>query len=444
MANGLNPTLRRALEDVVAEAVQSTIPHGTPRRTLGRISFPGKATTIIGMRRTGKTMFVHQLRNAQLDAGLRREHVPYVNLEDERLVGLEGQHLGFLLDEYARIVPTARQHGNVLWTFDEIQVVPGWERFIRRCLDTGEIDVVVTGSSADLLSREIASTLRGRAWVVPIFPFSLAEYMDHQSMPVPTKRGATFNRVRPEIERVFAEWLRQGGMPETLGYDTATRMQVLRDHVDVVMLRDVVERHSVSNVHGLRWLVRHLLGNAGSLFSVEKFHGALKAQGVPIGRDALHGMIGYLEDCFLIRVVQMESTSERQRMVNPRKIYPVDQGFIPVFDRSGKSNIGHALETSVLIELERRKCVVTYVRTPDGHEVDFLARDPEGNTLLIQVCADASAADTVQREVRALVEAKQRYPHAQALLLTRTRDSLPTVDVKGITALPAYEWMLGI
>jgi predicted AAA+ superfamily ATPase len=444
MTSGLVPTLRRALEDVVAESVRNSIPSGTPRKTYGRVWLPGKATSVIGMRRTGKTMFVHQLRHERLRSGVHREHLPYINFEDERLTGLEGRHLGFLLDEYARIVPNVPQQGNVLWSFDEIQVVPGWERFIRRCLDSGAVDVVVSGSSADLLSREIATSLRGRAWAVPIFPFGFAEYLAHNAITIPTSNGALTSKTRGVIEHAFTTWLQHGGMPETLGHDTATRMQVLRDHVDVVMLRDVVERHDVSNVHGLRWLVRHLLGNAGSLFSVEKFHGALKAQGVPIGRDALHSMIGYLEDCFLVRVVQMESTSERQRMVNPRKIYPVDQGFIPVFDRSGKSNIGHALETSVLIELERRKCVVTYVRTPDGHEVDFLARDPEGNTLLIQVCADASAADNVQREVRALVEAKQLYPHANALLLTRTRDSLPTADVNGITALPAYDWMLGI
>ena len=107
------------------------------------------------------------------------------------------------------------------------------------------------------------------------------------------------------------------------------------------------------NVTGLRWLVRHLLGNAGSKFSVEKFHAALRSQGILIGKDTVHQLLAYLEDSYLVRLVWMESVSERQRMVNPRKAYPVDPGLIPVFDRSGRANVGHALETAVLLELER-------------------------------------------------------------------------------------------
>ena len=109
-------------------------------------------------------------------------------------------------------------------------------------------------------------------------------------------------------------------------------------------------------------------------FDVEKFHGALKSQGIAIARDTLHRLLSHLEDCFLVRVVWMESNSERQRMVNPRKAYPVDPGLIPVFDRTGRANTGHALETAVLVELERRGFEVTYLRTPEGYEVDFLAR----------------------------------------------------------------------
>ena len=163
------------------------------------------------------------------------------------------------------------------------------------------------------------------------------------------------------------------------------------------MLRDVVERHNVSNVTGLRWLTRHLLGNAGALFSVEKFHRTLKSQGIAIARDTVHLLLAYLQDCFLVRVIPMESNSERQRMVNPRKAYPVDAGLIPLFDRTGRANVGHALETAVLVELERRRCEVTYVRTPAGYEVDFLVRRPEGDRELIQVCADLSDPGTARR-----------------------------------------------
>ena len=156
----------------------------------------------------------------------------------------------------------------------------------------------------------------------------------------------------------------------------------------------------------------------------------------------MHQLLAYLEDSYLVRLVWMESVSERQRMVNPRKAYPVDPGLIPVFDRSGRANVGHALETAVLLELERRGYQVTYVRTPEGYEVDFLARDAEGGMELLQVCADLSDAATAARELRALAAAGERFPRAGRRLITLTRDGIPAELPAGVEALPAAEWLL--
>src|SRR4029079_7381602 len=180
----------------------------------------------------------------------------------------------------------------------------------------------------------------------------------------------------------------------------------------------VVERHAVSNVTGLRWMVRHLLGNAAGLFSAEKFYAALRAQGVSISKDTVHQLLSHLEDCFLVRTVWVDADSERRRMVNPRKAYPIDPGLIPGYDPTGRANLGHALETAVLLELDRRRYEVTYLRMPSGYEVEFLARHPGGQTVLIQVCAEATSAETHGRELRALTEAGRLYPKATKLLLT--------------------------
>lgn len=441
MTEKLADTRREAMTDILATSLGGALPDSVPRRIHGRVALPNKATAVIGMRRAGKTTFVHQLRRERLARGVPRNRLPFVNFEDERLAGLEVHQLGFLLEEYGRHVPDASEGQPVFWCFDEIQLVPGWERFVRRLLDAGGVEVLVTGSSAALLSREIATAMRGRAWEVVIFPFGFAEALAHGGGEVPANPGFLTAVQRSRLEHDFLSWLTRGGFPETLGLDEGSRRQLLRDYVDVAILRDVVERHQVSNVLGLRWLVRHLLGNAGSSFSVEKFHAVLKSQGVAIGRDTLHQLLGHLEDCFLVRTVWLETASERQRMVNPRKVYPIDCGLIPIFDRTGRSNIGHALETAVLIELERRRCSVTYVRTPDGFEVDFLAREPDGKAHLIQVCTDASAAETAERELRALREARKMYPTAQPWLLTLTRDGAPA-EAEGVTVQPAYQWML--
>jgi len=434
--------LRDALADVLAASLDGPLPAGTERSVPGALRMAGKATAVLGMRRAGKTMFVHQLRRERLAGGTPRVLLPYINFEDERFAELHAGQLGFLLEEFGRRVPEARAQGTALWCFDEIQVVPGWERFVRRLLDAGDAEVVVTGSSAALLSREIGTALRGRAWAVPLFPFSFAESLIHRGVEIPADAGRVTPQQRSRLEHEFLRWLDVGGFPEAQALDAAARGQLLRDYVDVAMLRDVVERHQVSNVTGLRWLVRHLLGNAGSPFSVEKFHRALKSQGIAISRDTLHQLLAHLDDCFLVRTVWMEADSERQRMVNPRRVYPVDAGLIPVFDRTGRANVGHALETAVLVELERRRCEVTYVRTVEGHEVDFLAREPGGRTHFIQVCADASDPATARRELRALVGAATFRKAARRWLLTLTRDGAPAEIPGGVTCVPAYQWML--
>ncbi len=442
MTRAIPQEMKEALTEKLAESPAGPLPEATPRRVYGTVALPGKVSAVIGMRRAGKTTFLHQLRRERLERGTPREHLPYVNFEDERFAGLEAGQLGFLVEEHGRRFPEARARATVTWCFDEIQVVPGWERFVRRLLDAGGCEVIVTGSSAALLSREIATALRGRAWEVPLYPFSFAEALRHRGQAIPADSTFLTGEERARIERAFADWLATGGFPEAQSLDGAARRQLLRDYVDVAMLRDVVERHGVSNVAGLRWLVRHLLGNAAAHFSVEKFYAALKSQGMAISKDTVHQLLAHLDDCFLVRLVWMESASERQRMVNPRKAYPVDSALIAVFDRSGRANSGHALETAVLIELERRRCAVTYVRTPAGYEVDFLVRGAEGEMELIQVCADASDPTTAERELRALAEAGQIYPGARLRLLTLTRDGAPAEVPSGILVQPAYEWLL--
>ncbi len=413
-----------------------------PRRVSGLVHFADKATAVIGMRRAGKTTFMQQVRAEQAAAGMPERLLPMLTLEDERLAGLEAASLGEFIDDYTDRQLAAGSDEPVAWFLDEIQAVPGWERLVRRMLDSGAAQVYVSGSSAALLSREVATALRGRAWPVLIFPFGFDEALLHSGEPVSGDPAATGRVQRAKIEAAFDRWLISGGFPEAQGLGDSLRAQLLRDYVDVAVFRDVIDRHRVSNVAGLRWMSRHLLANAGSLFSVEKFHRAIRSQGIAMARDTVHQYLAHLEDCFLVRTVWMESRSERQRMVNPRKAYPVDTGLIGVFDRSGEANRGHALETAVLIELERRRCEATYVRTREGHEVDFLARAADGATELIQVCDDASNARTAARELRALVEAGRMFPSATKRLLTGTRRGLPAQWPADVQAQPAYEWIL--
>lgn len=129
-------------------------------------------------------------------------------------------------------------------------------------------------------------------------------------------------------------------------------------------------------------------------------------------------------------------------MVNPRKVYPINLGLIPVFDRSGKANLGHALETCVLLELERRGTAVSYVRTAGGLEVDFLARSPNGGEELIQVCSDLETPATRAREVRALLAAAAEHPRAALHLIALEPEAAPELPA-AVAFHCASAWLLG-
>lgn len=433
---------RKWLADMLTDSLVSPLPATTPRRVYGTISLPGKATAVIGMRRAGKTTFLHQLRCERLERGVPRERLPYINFEDERLAGLEARHLHLLVEEYYRQFPALRGQEIVTWCLDEIQVVPGWERFVRRLLDTEQVELFLSGSSAALLSREVATSMRGRGWEVAIYPFSFEEYLRHHGYEMPHRVDALTSAERSRLEHALLAYLVTGGFPEVQGLEKAERLAVLTQYVDIAMLRDVMERHGVTNVVGLRWLVRHLLGNPCGLFSVEKFYKGLKAQGVAISRDTIHQLVGFLEDCFLVRTSWVEAASERRRMVNPRKAYPADSGMIPAFDSTGRANRGHALETAVRIELERRRMEVSYVRTRNGYEVDFLARRAGERPALIQVCADLDERDTREREVRTLNSAAMEHPGASLHLVTLTPESARGIPEE-VRVHHAAVWLLG-
>jgi predicted AAA+ superfamily ATPase len=422
-------------ESLAADARAAT------RRDVRLPAIPGKALAVIGVRRGGKTTFLAQCRADRLAEGRGRETQLLLSLEDERLVGLSVADLRWLVEEHARQFPRARVEGLTLY-FDEVQTVSGWDGLARRLMDQGGVELFVSGSSAKLLSREVATSLRGRAMEVLVHPFSFREALRHAGAEPAGPADRLSGADRAELDRRLRRYLAEGGFPEAQGASARDRAALLAGYVDVVVLRDVIERHAVSNPVALRWIERQLLANPGGSFSVKKHYDTLRSQGVAVGKDTLHDYLAHLEDAFLVRTVAMHSASERQRMVNPRKAYPVDPGLIGLFERTGRTQHGHALETAILLELERRGCEVAYVRTADGFEVDFLAHRAGDAPLLVQVCLESEGDDTWARELRALEEAAAVWPEARACLVTL--DAIPPSRPLpgGISWVPAAQWLL--
>lgn len=433
----LNPLLLEKLND----ALQPVAAGLATLRDARLPAMPGKVHAVIGMRRAGKTTFLRQLQAAARQV-LPPERAVYLSFDDDRLAGVDAEQVSLLIEEYYRRFPEWRGQEKVFWFFDEIQLVPGWDRLVRRLLDTEQVEIVVSGSSARMLSREVHTSLRGRGIETIIRPFGFREFLRHRGEEPRIEPARWTSAARSLIEKRFGEYLREGGFPESQGLAASLRVPLLQSYVDSVLFRDVVERYRISQVTALRWLIRQCLRNPAGEFSVHRLHLDLKAQGHGVAKDAVHALFGHLVDAFLIDAVALATESERRRNSNPRKVYPVDTGLIGAYDTSGRANLGRALETVVHAELARRGAALAYVRTEQGFEVDFLACWPEGPPELVQVCADLSDAATLERELRALDDAAQAHPHAIRRLLVLDRSSLKTPAPPGVVVQPVYEWLL--
>lgn len=433
--------LHPVLEDQLGAALLPTSPLVATRRDATLPAVPNKVFAVIGMRRAGKSTFMRQLQ-ADLRQELPPEQAIYLSFDDDRLAGIGVGQLDALLEAYYRQFPDLRGQHTVHWFLDEIQLVPGWERFVRRVLDSEQVRITVSGSSARMLSREVHTSLRGRGWETVIHPFSFREYLRHRQAEPETPSMRWSPALRSRVEKHFSEYLKVGGFPEAQGLEAAHRVELLQGYVDGVLFRDVVERYGVSQVAALRWIVRHALRNPARAFSVHRLHQDLKAQGFAVAKDSVHELLGHLLDAFLLAAVPLDTESERQRNANPRKMYPADPGLIHAFDRSGRANLGHALETAVFNELQRRRAEVAYVRLERDHEVDFIARHPDGAVELIQVCADPAEPDVRERELRSLHAAREVHPRAHAELLVLHREQIFDGG-EGVEVRTAYDWMLG-
>lgn len=432
--------LRETIRQKIVDAQAMAIPDFT-RRDIRLPGVKGKAVAVVGMRRAGKSTFLWQVLSDHVAGGTPREGLLYFSFEDERLAGMTASDLTVVVEEFYRLNPDWRDKRRALLLLDEVQQVPGWEGFARRLLDTEKIELFISGSSAKLLSREVATSMRGRAMETQVFPFSFREHLRHLGKEPKLKPGRLTKAALSALDKQLRLYLEMGGFPEAQGIELRDRLDLLRSYVDVVLLRDVIERHEVSHPMALRWLVRQLLGNAGGAFSVNKFYGDLKSQGIAIAKDTLHLYLSYFEDAFLIFTVSLAADSERRRMVNLRKAYPIDPGMIPVFDRSGRGNVGHSLKTAVALELFRRGAEVSYVSTSEGYEVDFRATYANGRRELIQVCASLDDKETREREVRGLLSAARENRRARMLLITLTPETVRDVP-KEIELVGAPPWLL--
>ncbi|MBW2737074.1 MAG: ATP-binding protein, partial [Deltaproteobacteria bacterium] len=242
-------------------------------------------------------------------------------------------------------------------------------------------------------------------------------------------------------------YLSHGGFPEVQGVYDFDRIQILQDYVELVVLKDVVERHGVTNLTALRHLVRALFAANANEFSIHRLHGALRSQGVKVGKQTLLNYLEHLTDAYLCFLVSLRSRSEKQRLVNPRKVYAVDPGLAAAMTTAGATNTGALLENAVYLELRRQygrlaDKAISYHRTPSGFEVDFVvdAIGQQAPPKLVQVCATLEAPATTKREVRALEEAMEELNVDTATIVTLHEEDHIQTSSGTITVHPLWRW----
>jgi len=398
----------------------------------------GKADVVIGMRRAGKTWFCYQKIKELIASGIKKEKNLYLNFEDDRLLEFAVNHFQEILDVYFGKYPEHRSD-RCFFFFDEIQRIDQWELFIRRLLDTENLQIFITGSSSKLLGSEIATSLRGRSLAVEIFPFSFEEFLKFHKLfqDLPKTFGANTASV---LRKAAKDYLEVGGFPEVQNLERNLRIEVLQGYIDSVLLKDIIERHKVSNVLVLKHLVRHVMNSAGGQFSVNKFFNTMQSMAIKSTKNSLYEYLDHLTDAFLFYKVPIHSRSEKSRLINPAKIYTIDTGLLNAMSFRNSYNYGRLLETMVFMHLRRGGHDVEYVTTKDGYEADFLARHRiSGETQLIQVCWEISDKKTFERELRGLKSAMDDLSLSTGTIVTW--DDETVIDNK-IKVIPVWKWLL--
>ncbi len=429
----MDALLRAVLTD--AEAVP------VPKPTRRDVSLPervGKVDAVIGMRRVGKSWLLAGRMRELLDAGVPRSRILHVEFEDDRLAELRTEQLHRIEEAFYALHPDS--HGKECWYFfDEVQNAPGWERFVRRLLANRNLHLAITGSSAKLLSTEIATSLRGRALTTEVLPFSFREALRHRGIEAPA-RWPVPQGTRAKLRHEFDRYLTVGGFPEVQD-DDEHRQRILQGYLDATILRDIVERHALTNAPLLRAIVRRLLRSAGSKTSVNALVQDLKSLGLVFGKAAVYELLEHVQDACLVFLLPIHAQSERRRQVNPRKVYAIDHGLVRACVGKRSEDYGHHLENLVYLELRRRGEVAGYHVTASGREVDFVS-GPLDEPHLIQACANLGDAGTREREVGALAEAMGELNCERGTVVTLDEASTVKSGSREIEIVPAWQWLL--
>ena len=381
---------------------------------------------VLGPRRAGKSVFSLML--------LKDQSFAYFNFDDESLPGEEKFDLDELMSELRQA------YGDTKYVlFDEIQNLPKWELFVNRLHREG-YNLVLTGSNARLLSKELATALTGRHIPIQILPFNFTEFLRAKGYELSVDKLSL-----PEEKAKFLGYLNEyminGGYPEviTKNLDPRGYLDVL---FDSLLFKDVVKRHKIRFSEQIDDLGSYLINNVAGQYSIRKLANILGFKsGITLER-----YLGYLTEAYLIFSLHRHSAKVGLRLKSPKKAYVVDNGFITAKTVQPSPNTGKLMENLVFTELVKRSNEsnreIFYYRTRNDREIDFAVKKGTEIVELIQVCYEANNQDVKQREIKALIEAGKELNVTKLSVLTW--NDKRTVEKDGFTIQfkPLWEWLI--
>lgn len=372
-------------------------------------------SVVSGVRRSGKSTFTLQMAD-QYPA------FHFMNFDDERLTG-------FTVGDFNDMLIEFKKEGNIKTiVLDEIQLIEGWERFVRRLHDEG-YKVFVTGSNAKLLSSELATHLTGRYLKTELYPFSFGEFLLWKGL----SSHDCSSENKAAVLAAFDAYLLNGGFPEFV--KTGNR-EILKNIYNDIVYRDLIVRFGIRNIQGFKNLCQYLFTNvtneAGYL-TLAKLLGFQSATSV---RD----YISILQEGFLVFEVNQYDHSLKRQYASNRKIYVIDNGLRNSISFRTSSDMGRLLENMVFLELKRRAAEVWFFRSATGKETDFLVNPSDPS--LFQVCYDLADPATRNREITSLRACMKALGSKAGLLLSMNEEGELNEKEGTIRIIPVWKWML--
>jgi predicted AAA+ superfamily ATPase len=427
------PMDRETLKYVLAANTERGLPAGTARA----LQLPldsGKVVTLVGIRRSGKTYILYETMRRLEAQGVDRRHMIYLNFEDDRLLPIRSRELDLILRAHAELYPETT--GRKYLFLDEVQNIPRWEVFVRRLHDTEDLQIFVTGSSSHLLTRELATSLRGRSISYEVFPLSFVEFLDFRGIKHHAYSPTSESHMRAALE----SYLQTGGLPEIVLADPLLRQPILKEYVDLVFYKDLVERYRIGNPTLLRQLLKLALGQPASMLHIHKLYNDFRSQGFELSKNTLYRYLANLEESYLIFMLPIADRSIRRQAINPKKLHPIDWTLGFPFVPDQLIDAGHRLETAVFLHWRRRREDLGYLW--DEREIDLVV-NTDSPEALINVAYSVTQQQAWDREMGALTG----IPHTRAPKAVRTlvAHEAPVRTVPpGIEVVEAWRYLLDL